>query len=83
MNSTEQNEPDEQLAIVKSAVARLSEHFETVQIFCTKLNDSGKGTTHVQWGSGNWFARYGQVKTWSEKEEEDLRIEVRKHREQE
>lgn len=53
-------------AEVKRHVVALMEHFDTVQIFCTrhhgKVNDSS--TYHVQNGDGNYFARVGQVTEW-------------------
>lgn len=58
-------------------IRELGEHFETVQIFCTRTQDGseGGGTHHISKGSGNWHARYGQVKMWcirSEAAEEKL-----------
>lgn len=42
----------------------LREHFDTVQIFVTRC-DEGSGETHaLNLGSGNWFARRGQVSAW-------------------
>lgn len=50
--------------IVKRHIAQLMEHFDTVQIFCTRHSPELEGTTSVQWGDGNWFARYGHVNKW-------------------
>ncbi len=60
---------NEQLKIVQSHVAQLSEHFDNVQIFCTKTIEDG--TINIQYGSGNWFARYGHIKWWLHQEEID------------
>lgn len=45
---------------VRQAVLTLREHFDTVQILCSR-EDNGRDTTFVEQGAGNWFARYGQV----------------------
>lgn len=67
------------LGIVRSAVAHLAEHFDTVQVFVTRRADNPEdGTHHYQWGAGNWFARYGQIRQWSVKEDEEFRDSVRK-----
>lgn len=71
------------LDIVKRHCADLGEHFDSVQIFATRLKDEGdKGTVHVQYGSGNWFARYGHIRHWLITEDEDARISVRKEKEE-
>ena len=57
--------------IVKDACARLSEHFDVVQIFVSKnpveLPDGtleAGDTPCISRGIGNYFARYGQVQDW-------------------
>lgn len=49
---------------VKQAVNILYEHFDAVQIFASRANDDGSGTVHCNYGAGNWFARYGHVKSY-------------------
>ena len=44
----------------------LSEHFDTVQIFVTRHISNEKGTVQCNAGSGNFFARFGQVQFWLE-----------------
>lgn len=61
--------------IVKSHAVQMSEHFDSVQVICTKSHENG--TLHVAWGEGNWFARYGSVKEWVVKREEGMRVEER------
>lgn len=61
---------------VQRAVESLGEHFETVHIFCTKHEPGdGHGTFNCSAGSGNWFARFGQIKGWTVKMEEQFRID--------
>jgi len=61
---------DEELKIVQAHMAQLSEHFETVQIFVTIKKE--ESTTSMFDGCGNYFARYGQVKSWTIAEEKDF-----------
>jgi hypothetical protein len=67
---------DEPCRILRNAVSQLMEHFDTVQIFATKveLEKDPDSTLNATWGRGNWFARYGQIQTWvNRKKEADLR----------
>ena len=58
----EEEQESRDYSIVASHVAQLAEHFDTVQVFCTR---TAEGVTfHMNHGSGNWFARYGHVKLW-------------------
>ena len=59
----EDRSPDEDIGFLKRAAAVLAEHFDTVQIFCTR-ELGADGTASVKWGVGNWFARKGQVDEW-------------------
>lgn len=67
---------DADLEMLRKHAGMLSEHFETVQIFATKLVPDG-GTITVSQGSGNWYARYGQIKEWCVKQDETTRKNVR------
>lgn len=72
-------EPNADVDRIKRVVAELGEHFDTVQVFATRCEDGTlDGTINVQFGAGNWFARYGQVRNWIVKEDEAIRAEVRK-----
>ena len=66
---------------IEHAKALLSEHFEAVQIFASR--DEGGGTMHVETGSGNFYARYGQIREWLDGAEERTRVEVRAEMEDE
>lgn len=57
------------------AVEALSEFFDTVQIFVTEYRgDDGGSTFRSASGSGNYFARFGQVSLWAKREaNEDLK----------
>lgn len=70
---------DSDLRMVRECVDKLGEHFDSVQIFCTR-HESGQegGTINIPLGTGNWFARYGQIRNWINKEEESSREEIRR-----
>jgi len=56
-------EKDVDIERINEALRVLGEHFDTVHIFATRVEDDGK-TFRFQKGAGNWFARFGQVKCW-------------------
>lgn len=60
---------DDKLEIIKRHVAALMEHFDSVQVFCTKEHAEEESTGSWCWGKGNWFARYGQAHEWLKKTE--------------
>jgi hypothetical protein len=68
------------VARVKSAVAALGEHFDTVQIFVTRSEPDGETVT-VQLGSGNWCAREGFVREWLVRQDERARQRIRREEE--
>jgi len=58
---------EEQAEMLEAAAAALGDHFDTVQIFVTRVIDDGKlagNTEDVATGLGNWYARTGQVRDW-------------------
>ena len=57
-------EKDPDLKILENHVAQLAEHFDTVQIFVTRYIGESKETVNAHYGTGNYFARVGQVGTW-------------------
>lgn len=75
MSEADENEARD-IKLVDAAMIRLSEHFDSVQIFVTKVIEDGQ-TAAVQKGCGNWYARRGQVQEWVAKEDEGSRDAVR------
>ncbi len=75
-----ENEENEErdTAILKSHVSRLMEHFDSVQVFCTRFDSENDQTISINRGDGNWFARSGQVREWLIKQDEQSRSEQRK-----
>lgn len=62
---------EKMLAIIRPHVEALRLHFDTVQIFCTKLKTdedlasvTDNGTFSFRLGEGNYYARFGQVSMW-------------------
>ncbi len=74
---------DPEVAIVQRHVDQLGEHFDTVQILVTRLDyDKDRGcTVNIARGTGNWFARFAQAKTFVIREEERERIACRREEE--
>lgn len=72
----EEPSPDDKLLkIIMDAASRLSEHFDSVRIFCTK---HGRGQTkNYTTGSGNYYAQVGQVREWVTIDEEYVRDNAR------
>lgn len=72
-----ENNQEADIERAKSACLQLGEHFDTVQIFCTRHEQGEEcGTVNVAYGVGNWFARRGQVGEWILKEEQSTREAV-------
>ena len=69
------NTEDGDHSIVDKAIDLLGEHFDTVQIFCTR-HEGGEGTVSMNKGIGNWFARRGHVQEWILKEEKAIQQRV-------
>lgn len=61
------------LELVKTHVAQLAEHFDSVQIFCTKVNpvEGQRGTASVTYGAGDQYARMGVTDLWLRRHRED------------
>lgn len=65
-------EADEDIQRVDAALDVLRDHFDSVQIYCTRY-DGAEGTTEIAKGTGNWFARLGQIREWLIKMDEERR----------
>lgn len=60
---------EEDLSAVKEACRSLLGRFDNVQIFASRHVEDEGGAANVNFGMGNFFARYGQVKLWCVREE--------------
>lgn len=73
-----QNESHD-MALLERAANQLGEHFDTVQIFVTRHSPVEEGgTINADWGTGNWFARYGQIHDWLLRKDEQARLKARR-----
>lgn len=77
------SEKDIDMERVKRACADLGEHFDCCQIFVQRFqhgpdDDPEAGTVNINWGSGNYFARSGQIREWIIKQNERAKEDVRK-----
>jgi hypothetical protein len=69
---------EQQLSPLKKAIHDLGEHFESVQIFVSTHQPAEVGrTVHASAGVGNWYARYGQIREWIIRTEEETKCSVR------
>lgn len=75
MNDAENNQPDQDIELLRKHTSQLSEYYDTTQIIVTKLKSDG-GTKRIAQGSGNWYARYGSVKEWVNNEEEKAKQDL-------
>ncbi len=58
------NAEQETTKLIDDCMHRIREHVDTVQIFITLHGDDGKETLTYDVGSGNFYARQGQVEEW-------------------
>jgi hypothetical protein len=75
--SEEDRQKEDDMQRVNTALETLSEHFETVQIFVTRHEGMLDGSVGANVSSGNWFARYGQVREWIIQQEERMKESIR------
>jgi hypothetical protein len=55
---------------VKKAAEELQPFFDSVHIFVNVHENNKTGTVRIDYGLGNWFARYGQVSWWVDNQQE-------------
>ena len=72
-------EDNADMEMISDVLARLGEHFDSVQIFASRQEVDGgdQSVVNIYSGCGNWFARYGQVKNWLITENERTKTRVR------
>lgn len=73
----QERERDAAVKLLDVHVHALSEHFENVQIFCSRVTDSGDITFGIQRGAGNVYAREGHVREWLLEHNEQARENAR------
>jgi len=66
-------------ALLEKHAAELSEHFDSVMIFVTRVEANLTRSLHH--GEGNWCTHYGQIIDWIKAEDERRRQEIRSEEE--
>jgi len=80
---TDDTQRQADIEMVKAHCNQLSEHFDTVQIFVSRhMPAELEGTRTINFGAGNWYARYGQVVQRKIASDERERIAERKDNEE-
>lgn len=64
---SEELKPNPEIEMLRKHAQALGEHFDSVHIFVNRVE--GPATRGLNWGIGNWFARFGQIREWVIKEE--------------
>lgn len=57
--------------MVRKHAAMLGEHFDAVQILCSRQLPGSEGTAMVALGSGNWYARQGMAQKFIKRDTAD------------
>lgn len=57
---------------------QLMEHYDSVSIFVSRSDGAKDKTRYFCRGSGNWFARYGQIVDWLKAEDARTAVRVKK-----
>lgn len=63
-------------ALLKKVCGQLAEHFDSVQIVCTKRGDDDMTMTVAE-GTGDYYARMGATWAWVTRQEEQQRDQGR------
>lgn len=77
MNEREEAELEEGEKLLKECCAKLSEHWENVQIMVSRINEGGETFTQMTHGLGHWHARQNQAREWVLLGEEIMRVKAR------
>lgn len=71
------------MELVKKHAEGLGDHFDSVQIFVTRHEPAQEGgTVNINYGSGNYFTRYGHIADWMIRQDERSRKRVREEQEE-
>jgi hypothetical protein len=71
--------PDEDIQRIDKCLQELGEYFDSVHVFATRHEPEVEdGTVSCNKGVGNWFCRYGQIREWVIKREEQQRVEAQR-----
>lgn len=65
---------DKKLEFLQNQVKFMRGHFDTVIVFASHHDDTSGDTSYWVEGSGNFCARYGQVREWMLKQESEFKV---------
>lgn len=68
----------ESFKIIESAAAKLGENFDAVVVIASTHEQGSFGSRWAYSGTGNYYTRLGLVREWLIREEERMRVELRK-----
>ena len=66
---------DERQKLLRNAVTKLREHFDSVQIVASRFDNDG--STRHEYGDGSWYERLGLLRSLTNRMEDSDRIEAR------
>lgn len=72
-------EQDQAEKVLEECCAKLSEHWENVQIFVNRDEEGGETFSQLACGTGSWHARQNQAREWIITGEEMARCKARKN----
>jgi predicted CoA-binding protein len=55
---------EEKQELIQSLIESITDRFDTIQVFTTSHNRETGETTYIGMGTGNFYARIGQIKEW-------------------
>lgn len=70
------NDKDTELRELERHASQLGENFDTVRIITTTHRD-GQTVMH-SFGAGNFYAQFGSVKEWVQRQEADIKNSIKK-----
>lgn len=82
------DQPDPDIQLIDATLRKLAEHFDTVTIFVTRQEDdpvekAEMSTMSISRGCGNWWARYGVIENWINKQKAKAALEAESEMEDE
>lgn len=66
------SERDELIGKIQAAIADIVGDFDSIQVFATKVVEGD--TISVNYGTGDYYARYGMTKYWLEVQNKDAKL---------
>lgn len=71
------NDEDRHQKIIASHAVQLGEHFDSVQIICTRYDGVSGQSYKASAQYGNWYTNYGAAREWVAEKDQELRDRTR------